>query len=57
MKILLIGEYSRLHNSLKEGLEKNGHNVTLVGSGDGSGHAWGCDLSTEYIRINADYTT
>ena len=35
MKILLIGEYSRLHNSLKEGLEKNGHNVTLVGSGDG----------------------
>ena len=35
MKILLIGEYSRLHNSLKEGLEKNGHKVTLVGSGDG----------------------
>ena len=35
MKILLIGEYSRLHNSLKEGLEKNGHKATLVGSGDG----------------------
>ncbi|WP_242131588.1 glycosyltransferase [Aestuariivivens marinum] len=35
MKILLIGEYSRLHNSLKEGLIKNGHDVLLVGSGDG----------------------
>ncbi|KAA1247199.1 glycosyltransferase [Aquimarina sp. RZ0] len=34
MKILLVGEYSRLHNSLKEGLLKNGHTVTLVGNGD-----------------------
>ncbi|WP_299314438.1 glycosyltransferase [uncultured Aquimarina sp.] len=34
MKILLVGEYSRLHNSLKEGLIKNGHQVTLVGNGD-----------------------
>jgi hypothetical protein len=35
MKILLIGEYSRLHNSLKEGLVALGHEVTLVSSGDG----------------------
>ncbi len=34
MKILLIGEYSRLHNSLKEGLESLNHNVTIVGTGD-----------------------
>ncbi|MDY8138559.1 glycosyltransferase [Aquimarina sp. 2201CG5-10] len=34
MRILLVGEYSRLHNSLKEGLIKNGHEVTLIGSGD-----------------------
>lgn len=34
MKVLLIGEYSRFHNSLKEGLEALGHNVTLVGTGD-----------------------
>lgn len=34
MKILLLGEYSRLHNSLKLGLEKLGHEVTLVGTGD-----------------------
>lgn len=35
MRILLIGEYSRLHNSLKEGLQKLGHEVTIIGSGDG----------------------
>lgn len=34
MKILLIGEYSRLHNSLKEGLESLTHEVTIVGTGD-----------------------
>lgn len=34
MKILLIGEYSGLHNSLKAGLQKLGHNVTLVSAGD-----------------------
>ena len=35
MKILLVGEYSRLHNSLKEGLIQLGHNVTLLSTGDG----------------------
>ena len=34
MKILLIGEYSRLHNSLKEGLIALGHDVILLSSGD-----------------------
>ena len=28
-----------------------------VGAGPGSGRAWGCDLSDQYVRINADYTT
>ncbi len=35
MKILLIGEYSNLHNSLKKGLLNLGHEVILLGSGDG----------------------
>lgn len=35
MNILLVGEYSRLHNSLKEGLEQLGHHVVIIGSGDG----------------------
>jgi len=28
-----------------------------LGSGPGAGVAWGCDLSDQYVRINADYTT
>ena len=28
-----------------------------IGSGPGDGRAWGCDLSDQYVRINADYTT
>jgi len=35
MKVLLVGEYSRLHNTLKEGLIALGHEVTLIGDGDG----------------------
>ncbi|GAA5511687.1 arginine biosynthesis bifunctional protein ArgJ [Deinococcus carri] len=28
-----------------------------LGAGDAAGEAWGCDLSAEYVSINADYTT
>ena len=28
-----------------------------VGDGPGCAKAWGCDLSDQYVRINADYTT
>lgn len=35
MKILLIGEFSRLHNSLKEGLQELGHTVVIMGFNDG----------------------
>ena len=31
--------------------------VATLGLGDGNAEAWGCDLSEEYVRINADYTT
>jgi glycosyltransferase involved in cell wall biosynthesis len=34
MKILLVGEFSRLHNSLKEGLISLNHSVSIIGSGD-----------------------
>ena len=34
MRILLVGEYSRLHNSLKEGLQQLGHEVTIIATGD-----------------------
>lgn len=28
-----------------------------LAAGQGTGSAWGCDLTAEYVRINADYTT
>ncbi|KAL2599240.1 hypothetical protein AAZV13_10G040800 [Glycine max] len=28
-----------------------------VGNGPGCGQAWGCDLSYDYVKINAEYTT
>jgi glutamate N-acetyltransferase/amino-acid N-acetyltransferase len=31
--------------------------ASLGNAGNGSGTAWGCDLTAEYVRINADYTT
>ncbi len=34
MKVLLLGEFSRLHNSLREGLVALGHEVVLLGTGD-----------------------
>lgn len=35
MRVLLVGEYSLLHNSLKEGLLELGHEVVLIGNKDG----------------------
>jgi glutamate N-acetyltransferase / amino-acid N-acetyltransferase len=29
----------------------------LIGDGRGTGKAWGCDLSYDYVKINAEYTT
>ena len=34
MKILLVGEFSRLHNSLKEGLIALKQEVSIIGTGD-----------------------
>jgi glutamate N-acetyltransferase/amino-acid N-acetyltransferase len=31
--------------------------VATLGLENGRAEAWGCDLSEEYVRINADYTT
>ncbi|AOC93557.1 hypothetical protein BB050_00401 [Flavobacterium anhuiense] len=35
MKVLLVGEYSHLHNSLKDGLKALGHEVFIIGHKDG----------------------
>lgn len=54
MKVLLIGEYSRLHNSLKEGLVALGHEVTIVSNGDGF-KKYPIDFSIEAKISNANF--
>lgn len=44
MKILLLGEYSRLHNSLKEGLVALSHEVITIANGD------------DFKKYDADYS-
>jgi len=54
MKILLVGEYSRLHNSLKEGLIKLNHEVTLIGKQDGFKN-YPVDISLENRFFKSKY--
>lgn len=44
---------------LKDTCAKHGTvNIKVtVGTGPGKGTAWGCDLSYDYVKINAEYTT
>lgn len=44
---------------LKETSDKHG-TVTIdvvIGTTENVGMAWGCDLSYDYVKINAEYTT
>ena len=43
MKILLVGEFSGVHNNLKKGLIELGHDVILAADGDGF-KSFGYDL-------------
>jgi glutamate N-acetyltransferase/amino-acid N-acetyltransferase len=52
-KVLPFDEYA-LHELMKQ------EEVVIaidLGSGSASATAWGCDLTTEYVHINADYRT
>ncbi|XP_051131409.1 arginine biosynthesis bifunctional protein ArgJ, chloroplastic isoform X2 [Andrographis paniculata] len=46
-------------NYLRKAGEKHGTVVIQLSIGDGPGRAqaWGCDLSYDYVKINAEYTT
>ncbi|XP_050114553.1 arginine biosynthesis bifunctional protein ArgJ, chloroplastic-like isoform X2 [Malus sylvestris] len=50
---------STASNYLKKAGEIHGTVVisVSVGDGPGRGQAWGCDLSYDYVKINAEYTT
>lgn len=52
MKVLLVGEYSGVHNNLKRGLEKLGVKVILINGGDAWKH-FGADIRLfEYATEN-----
>ncbi|XP_057778945.1 arginine biosynthesis bifunctional protein ArgJ, chloroplastic isoform X2 [Salvia miltiorrhiza] len=46
-------------NYLRETGERHGTVIIQIsiGDGPGMGQAWGCDLSYDYVKINAEYTT
>ncbi|WP_346292057.1 bifunctional ornithine acetyltransferase/N-acetylglutamate synthase [Sphaerothrix gracilis] len=49
LKQVAAGEYLTPDNTV---------NIQIsIGNGPGKGTAWGCDLSYDYVRINAEYTT
>lgn len=52
MKILLIGEFSGVHNNLKKGLKQQGHDVFLVADGDGFKNF---DTDFQLIRFKGKY--
>ena len=44
--------------AVRQAFEQTEIEITAtLGLGEGRAQAWGCDLSEEYVRINADYTT
>ena len=58
---LFIDDLPLIGGDLKLASERmNSANVTIrvvLHSGTGSARVWTCDLTEDYIRINADYTT
>lgn len=62
-----IGEFILMNQGTPQSFDRNAASAYLkqdlvmikvsVGSGEGQGTAWGCDLSYDYVRINAEYTT
>ena len=64
---LWIGSHQLMQGGQPLPFDRNGASAALreptvqirlrLGAGSGQGRAWGCDLSDQYVRINADYTT
>lgn len=51
----LAADLGRLSSSIKDSKFIDIH--VCLGEGDGEHTAWGCDLSYDYVKINAEYTT
>lgn len=53
MKILLLGEYSGVHNNLSEALKNQGFEVTLISDGDGY-KSFESDFFINYVHTQVD---
>jgi glutamate N-acetyltransferase/amino-acid N-acetyltransferase len=54
------GNYPVLLDKAGAAVQLVDHPVVIrlkIGPGNGQGSAWGCDLSYDYVKINAEYTT
>jgi glycosyltransferase involved in cell wall biosynthesis len=52
MRILLVGEYSGFHNTLKEGLIRLGHEVILIGDNDFKNYPLDISVYAKIIKDN-----
>ncbi|WP_299492725.1 bifunctional glutamate N-acetyltransferase/amino-acid acetyltransferase ArgJ [Acaryochloris sp. IP29b_bin.137] len=62
-----LGDFVLMHQGTPQGFDRGAASQYLhqdpviiqvgVGNGPGRGSAWGCDLSYDYVKINAEYTT
>jgi glutamate N-acetyltransferase/amino-acid N-acetyltransferase len=62
-----LGEFLLMQQGCPQGCDRQAASQYLhqdpviiqvgVGEGTGQGKAWGCDLSYDYVKINAEYTT
>jgi glycosyltransferase involved in cell wall biosynthesis len=52
MRILLVGEYSGLHNTLKEGLQELGHTVLIVSSSDFKKFPADYSIEPKFFKLN-----
>ncbi len=59
VELVKRGEILDAHSEARKLLEKSKELKILVNlhKGNGKGYAFGCDLSYDYVRINAEYTT
>ncbi|MGB0651911.1 MAG: bifunctional glutamate N-acetyltransferase/amino-acid acetyltransferase ArgJ [Thermoplasmatota archaeon] len=56
--VLVNGEAQDNRRTAAAALSSSVARIDLdVGDGDGQGEAWGCDLSPDYVRFNAEKTT
>ncbi len=57
---VMVGNQPTVFDRPAAGIQFIEHPVVIavkIGAGSGSGRAWGCDLSYDYVKINAEYTT